>query len=241
MNPPNLTLTAATQTDLLSQLAKLDITVPLVTEGRRKEHREQYMMARFLATKASDLSFPLRVEHTDGPDFILTSGSNVMGVECVEAVPQELYEIEVLRENEYPDAMNFGQKFRPGERTFTREERRQVASGQLAGSPWMPEGAKRKWIAAMEYFIIGKTAKLNRGNYAAANTMWLLVQDEWPNTIQYYPKQQLDAALRLTHCLARQLNEASFETIFIASGSLLLAIRKQELCAQPVQDLWRDA
>jgi hypothetical protein len=209
MNTPHLTLSASTATDLRSQLAAIDITVPLITEGRTKEHREQFMMARFLSTKANaaELDFPLRVSHADGPDFILQLGARQVGVECVEAVPQELYEIEILRENEYPDSMNFGQKFVPGERNFTQEEKHQIASGQLAGPPWMPEAAKRNWVAAMKYCIEGKVRKLRKGNYSSMETMWLLVQDEWPNTIQYHPEHQLAAATQLTAELAPESSQ----------------------------------
>jgi hypothetical protein len=241
MSAPNLTLSAATKAALLAKLAAIDITVPLVTEGRRKEHREQFMMARFLATKAgaSELLFPLDLTHSDGPDFILRFGSSEVGVECVEAVPQELYEIEILRENEFPGAMNFGQKFKPGERSFNREEKRQIASGARAGPPWMPEAAKRNWIAAMKHFIAGKAAKLRKGNYSSLQTMWLLVQDEWPSSIQYYADQQLAATQQLAADLAAEKHQQSFASIFIASGANLLSVAGENVRTQPIHDIWQ--
>ena len=240
MTPPNLTISAASERDLLIQLGEIDITVPLMTKGRRKEHREQYMMARFLSTRASEFCFPIEVVHSDVPDFVLKTASAVVGIECVEAVPQELYEIEILREKEYPDSMNFGQKFVPGKRTFSRQERRQIASGELAGPPWMPQGAKRNWVSAMQHFVEGKTAKLRKGNYAAIDTMWLLVQDEWPNSIQYYPDQQVAAANELAMSLAAlEESGAAFEHVFICTGSLLLTVSQREVRAQQIRDLWR--
>lgn len=147
----------------------------------------QFMIARFLSTRASELSFRLKVEHSDGPDFLLTTGSRLVGIECVEAVTQELYKIEIIREKESPNSMNFGQKFKPGERSFNRKEKRQIASGEITGPPWMPESAKQNWTAAMEYFVGSKTAKLRKGNYGAIGTMWPPIQDQWPNSIKYYP------------------------------------------------------
>ena len=88
---PNLTLSAVSPADLLAQLRAIDITVPLVTEGRTKEHREQYMMARFLATAARTqrLIFPLDVVHGEKPDFLLRLADAEIGAECVEAIPEE--------------------------------------------------------------------------------------------------------------------------------------------------------
>lgn len=138
MTAPNLSLTASSSVELLARLAATDITVPLVTEGRTSRHREQYVMARFLATRAkqNELRFPLSLVHDDQPDFVLTEDSSVVAIECIEAVPEEWYEIEALRERFYPDEMNFGQIYRPGQRVFTMQQLHDIASGKQAGPPW---------------------------------------------------------------------------------------------------------
>lgn len=241
MSLPNLTLSAESPTDLFAQLRATDITVPLVTEGRQKEHREQYMMARFLSTSAGAgrLAFPLDVLHGDRPDFVLRFGGREVGVECVEAVPKESYEIEVIREKHYPDAMNFGQRFKVGDSNFTRNEKHEIASGKHAGYPWMPESAKRNWIAAMEHVVGRKTTKLRGGNYSSSDVAWLLVQDEWPTSLRFYPQQVRQAAAELARRLVSRFSAPSFRAVFIASGSQLLCLESGRLTVEEVRDLWQ--
>ena len=242
MSPsPNLTLSATSTDDLRSQLRGIDITVPLVSEGRTKKHREQYMMARFFATTAGTvrLHFFLDVVHGEKPDFVLRLANVEVGVECVEAVPTEHHHIEDLRERLYPEAMNYGQHFNPGEENFTLAEKHEIASGQLAGSPWMPETAKRNWVAAMEYVVEGKTAKLRRGNYSSNRSTWLLVQDEWPNSLHFYPDQVRTAAAALLQRLAPCLTPPAFQAIFIACGNQMLCFQDGLLEVSQIQDLWK--
>ena len=237
---PNLTLSAVSAADLLAQLRDVDITVPLVSEGRTKEHREQYMMARFLATAASAgrLDYPLNIVHGEKPDFLLRLAGVEVGAECVEAVPTEHYHIEHLREKHYPDAMNFGQRFDPGEENFTLDEKHDIASGRYAGPPWMPETAKRNWLSAMEYVVAGKIAKLHSGNYSANTSTWLLVQDEWPNSLHFYPEQVRAAAEELIQRFASLLAPPAFQAIFIACGNQLLCFKEGQLAVEEVCNLW---
>lgn len=240
MKPTRLSLSAASSEELFAQLRATDIAVPLVTEGRTKEHRERYVMARFLATAAKTgmLTFPLNVAHREKPDFSLRFGGSEVGVECVEAVPQELYEIEVLREKWYPEAMNFGQKFQPGSNALTRDEKHQIASGCQAGPPWMPEAAKRNWVSAMLHVISGKAVKLQSGNYSSNATNWLLVQDVWPTSLRSYPEQVREAALECAQRLAAAPDTPSFDALFIASGRQLLCIERGTLTTEDIYDLW---
>jgi hypothetical protein len=238
---PNLTLSAASAEDLHAQLRAIDIAVPLVTEGRTKEHREQFMMAHFLATaaKANKLGFPLDVAHSEKPDFLLRLAGAAVGVECVEAVPKELYQIEVLREKHYPDAMNFGQRFEPGEETLTWDKKHEVASGRRAGPPWMPAAAKRNWISAMQYVVHGKTEKLRHGNYSSSISTWLLVRDEWPNSLQFYPERVREAAAELWPKLAPLFVPPAFQAVFIESGGQLLCFEEGQFTVEQVCDLWK--
>lgn len=197
-------------------------------------------MARFLATAASAgrLDYPLDVVHGEKPDFLLRLAGVEVGAECVEAVPSEHYHIEALREKLYPDAMNFGQRFDPGEENFTLDEKHEIASGKRAGPPWMPEAAKRNWVSAMEYIVAAKTTKLHKGNYSANNSTWLLVQDEWPNSLQFYPEQVRAAAQELLERLAPLLSPPAFQAVFIACGSQMLCFKEGQLAVEEVCNLW---
>lgn len=241
MATPNLTLFAASAAHLLAHLRALHITVPLVTEGRRKEHREQYMMARFLATaaKTDKIKFPLNLVHGDRPDFVLGFGGSEVGIECVEAVPEELYEIEILHETQYPEALNSGQKFYPGESAFTWNEKHLIASGNISAHPWMPKAARQNWIAAMVHCINGKTEKLRQDNYSSQATMWLLIQDEWPTSIRFYSAQLCEAAFECANFLIPLFVAPCFQAIFIASGSHLICYENGQVNVCEICDLWQ--
>lgn len=183
MSISKLSLSACTSIDLLSQLRNINITVPSITKNRSNQARERYMMARFLATIAESelVCYPLTIEHRDKPDFALRHINGEIGVECVEAVPDEWYRIQEIRDENFPDALSYGQHFRPGKhvRVFTDEERIEVANGSRASYPWVGRMAEKQWAEAMEYFIGSKTEKLRSGNYSEFQNMWLLIQDEW--------------------------------------------------------------
>ena len=240
MKPPLFALSAASKTDLFAQLRRVDITVPLITEGRTKEHRERYLMARILATLASAdlLAFPIKVFHSEKPDFLLSFDGSEIGAECVEVVPQELYEIEVLREKLYPHEMNFGQIFKPGQQKFTLEEKHGIARGEVLGPPWMPDMAKRNWIAAIMHFIAGKTKKLRNGNYSSTATNWLLLQDEWPTSLRFYPEQVREAAVECSKQVDSMLEPPSFQAIYVASGEQLLMFKRGSVRVEPIFNLW---
>lgn len=198
-------------------------------------------MARFLATMAhaGRLEFPLELVHGEKPDFTLILAGVDIGAECVEAVPPEHYHIEDIRERLYPDAMNFGQKFEPGETNFTSVQKHEIASGERAGPPWMPDAMRRNWLDSMEYVLAGKTAKLRNGNYCANASTWLLVQDEWPNALHFYPHKVYEAAGELLVRLEPLLSPPAFQSIFIASGDQLLCFQKGQLYVEEICDLWR--
>lgn len=238
---PRLTLSATSVADLHAQLSAIEITVPLVSEGRTKEHRERYSMARFLATKASlgQLRFPIDVVHGEKPDFKIKLAGEEIGAECVEAVPNEHYHIEDIRERHYPEAMNFQQKFSPGEQTFTFDEKHDIASGSYAGPPWMSDEMKRNWIGAMEFFVADKTLKLRNGNYCESGLIWLLVQDEWPNPLHFYPQKIREAAGDLLLRLAPYFAPPAFAAVFIASGNQLLSFQGGQLVVGQICNLWQ--
>lgn len=241
MSKPNLSFNAASANVLLAQLQATDITVPHITEGRTSQHREQYVMARFLATAASagKIAFPLTLMHGDKPDFVLNLAGLEVGVECVEAVPEDWYEIAALQERLFPESMYFGQTFRPGEQVFERREKLDIASGKKLGYPWVGDMPKQQWITAMVYFIAQKTEKLRAGNYSPHKTMWLLIQDEWRVPI-HDPQEIQEAAVECLRRIAHFFEPPCFHSIFICSRSMLLCFENDQLEVQKINDLWCD-
>lgn len=241
MKPHTLNLTAKTAQELLTTLKHIDITVPAVTEGRTTQHRERYLMARFLATSIDSkrLEYPLSVEHCDKPDFVLQFATKRLGIECVEAVPQEWYEIQSLREKHFPEAFNFGQMFKPKEKVFTHEEKLEIANGSLSGPPWVGKMAVRQWAEAMEHFIQIKTEKLRSDYYSEFPHMWLLIQDEW--RVPIYDEDEIRESTTL--CLAKiesLLNPPCFSSIFICCREWLIILERNKFSIELINDIWRE-
>lgn len=231
MNAPRLNVTATSRSELLNRLASIDIAVPLRTEGRTTGHREQYMTARLLSTLAQNdlLSFPLRLEHREKPDFALHLPIGSIGIECVEAVSEEWAQIEAIREDDFPDALIMLPMLRPGRRIFTLQERIRIASGAQSGPPWVGDMPKHQWADAIAFFVRQKTEKLRAGNYSDFSKNWLLIQDEW--CVPLYREEERRCAAEL--CLEKirpLLVTPSFEAIFIGNSKWLL-----QLAPAPVQ------
>src|SRR6185312_3755702 len=120
MNGPLLAFSSDTAEDFVRQLICTNIRVPRVGDGRTSQHRERYVMARFLATAYTQglIDVPISINHRDNtgnPDFLLSFGGTEIGAECVEVVPQEWYAIEAIRRRDFPGAMTFSHRFEPRE------------------------------------------------------------------------------------------------------------------------------
>jgi hypothetical protein len=240
MSTARLNLEAQTSLDLIRQLSEIDIAVPLQDDGRTTAHRERYMAARLMSTLAETglLTYPLRLQHREKPDFGLFMPSASVGIECVEAIHEEWAQIQAIRERDFSDALISLPMFRPGERKFTMKERLEVARGDRAGPPWVGNMAERQWAEAMAHFIARKTEKLRRGDYAEFESNWLLIQDEWPVPL-HYEEERIEAA-RMCSVLAQPYLEGqSFANIFVGNSRSLLQLAPCEPKLHQMRDLWR--
>lgn len=245
MHQPRLEVTpivqAASAKELCSKLSRMDITVPLVTEGRLAKHREWYTGAKFLASFADSplFEYPFNIQHTDRPDFTITANTKRIGIECVEAVPEEWYEIEALRERHFPEMLNWGQIYTPGHKRFTKEEKWAIAKGEQQGPPWVVCMAERNWAAAMEYFIRLKLSKLRSGSYSGFDELWLLMQDEWRAPMHY--ESQLTGAMSLiTAKLPELFAPPSFSRVFICRNQSIIQLQSQGWSATSINNLWQE-
>lgn len=240
MSSAHLHLHAQSAEDLLTQLAAIDISVPLSDEGRTTPHRERYMVARLLSTLADSdfLQYPLRLEHREKPDFGLFSAGSAVGIECVEATHEEWAQIQAVRDRDFPEELVFLPMLRPGQTTFTMEERVEIASGVGAGPPWVGKMAENQWADAMVHFIAKKTEKLRKGNYSEFATNWLVIQDEWPVPL-YYPEKRVAAAGLCIEAARPFLEHHCFSHIFIGDSSGLIHLTPQGASMLDVRDLWR--
>lgn len=198
------------------------------------------MAARLLSTLAETglLSYPLRIQHREKPDFGLFSAGGAIGIECVEAIPQEWAQIQAVRAKDFPQALIFLPMLRPGETKFTIQERLEVARGERAGPPWVGNMAERQWAQAVAHFIGIKTRKLRKCDYADFDSNWLLIQDEWPVPL-HDEDERMEAAF-LCAALARSYLEGHcFAHIFVGSSRSLVHLHPGGPKAYEMRDLWR--
>lgn len=232
-----LTLSADSKEELLQVLQQLKIRVGSVV-GRTSQHRERYVMARFLATMASLnlLRYPLKLVHGDKPDFLLQIESEQFGIECVEAVAMESYAIRAIRERKYPEAWESIPTFRAGENVLTAAERDQFASGERREAPLQGNMPELLWADAIEHFIKDKTTKLRAGKYAGSPKTWLLIQDEYSAAIDH--DAELGEAMAI--CLPRIkpfFDRPCFDSIFILNRGQMLSIERDTFRREPLCDL----
>ncbi len=239
MDRSKLNLVAANPAELKELLSAINITVPLETEGRKKEHRERYMMARLLATLSGSgsLKFPVLLDHRERPDFALQIADRRVGVECVEAVPEQWAEIQTFREENFPDAWISPPMFRPGDKALSRKRQTEIAKGERLGPPWVGQMAQKQWIAAIESFVAQKTKKLRAGNYNEFDENWLLIQDEWPVPL-YGRKEREEAASSCKQKLGELLMSPAFANIFITNSKWLIHIAPNRVETMSIYDLW---
>jgi hypothetical protein len=235
---PNFSLSADSIEDLLQVLKQIDIRVGPVI-GRTTQHRERYVMARFLATMASVnlLRYPLKLVHGDGPDFVFWMQSEQIAIECVEAVATESYAIRAIRERKYPKAWRSIPTLRAGENLLTAADKDQFASSERREAPLQGDMPEQLWADAMEHFIRDKTTKLRAGNYAGSPKTWLLIQDEYSAVIDH--DEELEEAM--TICLPRIepfFDLPCFDSIFILNRGQLLTLERNSFSRHPLCDLW---
>lgn len=229
---------AAEESELLSKLAAIDISVPLQEEGGNKVHREQYMFARMLSTLAKEgqLAFPLEVRHREKPDFSLQLPQGTVGIECVEAVPNDWAHINAIRERESPEALIRVPILKPGQ-SLSSAEKTSIAKGEGAGSVWVGRMAERQWADAHTQVIAEKTAKLRKGNYAEFEKNWLLVQDNWPVPLYHLESRQSAAELCIGS-IQPLLESPAFSRILVGNANWLTQLSPGSPTTFSINDLW---
>jgi hypothetical protein len=176
---------AETTEDLKRVLAAIDVTVPLRSEGRTKEHVERYAAVRLLATIAPGrLEFPLRLTHRnppeDRPDFLLEMGARSIGIEHTESVPQNEAHTSFLREQGNGPDTFFISHALPGEPRKSKHQLLEEIASDDPGDGWAGDSPEREWADAMALSISAKLTGLIKPGFQLFRENWLLIYDNWP-------------------------------------------------------------
>lgn len=199
----------------------IDIAVPLRSEGRLNDHTERYCMARLLFNLQScRLRFPLQLQHTDRPDFVLSMADSIIGIEHSEAVPQNYAKAGALREQGHGPDMYFAVRAAPGEPEKARAQIIKEIEANAPGDGWHGDSVEREWADAMLFFIKKKIEKTQRNGFARHPHNWLLLYDNWPG-----PSCDLEKAIAILQPrLVADSADSIFDAIFIINERAICEI-----------------
>jgi hypothetical protein len=219
-NQATVLLTGKDAAELRRGLARLDVNVPLRTEGRTSEHTERYAIAHLLATlPMSHLPFPLTLIHRDRPDFFIEGRSGRIAIEHVEVVSENEAKKAALREEDDDDRMHFIARAVPGERTRSTqrllEEIERETQVEHAGDGWVGDSVEREWADAMAYFAIEKARASGKKGFQRGDETRLLMYDNWR-----LPAVEPEgaAAYFVAHASAAEIF-AAFHRVYVLDGS----------------------
>lgn len=173
-------LTADTIDELREAILELDLDVPRRSEGRSKQLTERYCIAQLLLTlPSSRLSFPLLLEHSDKPDFLLAMPSGNVGIEHTEAVAENVARAQFLREKGLGPDMHFIPHTLPGESRKTAAELRDEIEADEPGYGWEGDAPEREWAEAMAHFAKIKMGKASAADFRRYSNNTLVIYDNW--------------------------------------------------------------
>ena len=213
-------------TDLSTLLNQVDTYVPRRTEGRKTVHTEKWTMHRYLETlvKNNMLNFPVSVEHSDKPDFVLKEINTTIGIEVTEAISKQFAAYCALREREYPNSIIDLGLFRwdAPDRTVT-EMRELLEKNKITSSGWTGDSPEREWALYINDIVRVKLKKLAHIEFIKYHHNYLLIYDNLP-----LPNVH---AKQATEYLIKEINDTwslspSFESLFIERGPVLVKITK---------------
>ncbi|WP_274878890.1 hypothetical protein [Vibrio harveyi] len=222
---------------LLNQLKNMSLAVPLRSEGRKTEHVEKYAISHLLAaiSESDLLKYPIQVEHSDRPDFVILTSDISIGVEVTEAVSQNSAHANFLREKGCGPDVYFPLLTEIGERRKKSKHLKKEIEENRPGLPMMGDKPERVWSQAMSYFTECKVKLWSNDGFKHHDRNWLLIDDNWG-----VPQLNIQVGLTKFHrtCLAQSVFEV-FDTIFVVSrnGRELAIATQEHIEVRPIPSL----
>jgi hypothetical protein len=231
-----LSITAQTWEGLLRQLAAIDISVPPIDEGRTTEHCERWSICRLLATitKHKALSFPIKLEKRERPDFYLDAGQKHIGIEFTEAIQPDYARARVLPEARSDSSIIDPSLFKWGAPKKSLAELRSIASEtKLTGPGWDGNEIEAEWLYGISDIARKKTSKLNSEGFARSNQDWLLVYDNLDSGNIHL------SCSYLKNDLQEYWSADSFDSIFVETGDFIIEFNRGGYTKLRINDVWK--
>lgn len=163
-------------------LKSIDISVPLRSEGRKTEHTERYSIVNFLSQSKNDLfnDFPIKLIHSDKPDFRILSESISIGIEVTELIPEQLARAASLLEIHFSNDGELESEFFGWDAPQrTNDEILEIlnkSNERLIGTSY-GKIVEERWMQGIYGCINNKIRKLNNDNFEKLTENWLLIYD----------------------------------------------------------------
>ena len=222
--------TAADAAGLRRQLDVREHPLPGASGTEAKAQRERWMMTRWLAAWAATLSYPVRVDKRESPDFLVHASTGRIGVECMEVVPEAFKQLQAKLSD-----VNSGW-VRPvphvGREDWDSPLLRQLLADTYEGSPWLGDEPERLWVEVMRWAVEKKRKVLHKPAFARQARNVLLLYDNWPLPQLAFADEADEAVLSgwaqaALESLSAQLNDsgahADFQQIDILRPDWLLS------------------
>jgi len=191
-------------------------------QGQKTEQSEKWIMRHFLlaVSCSGPLGFPVRVEHRDKPDFLLSWRSGRIGIEVTEAVHPDAAEITAYRNKNKITNIRFVECWLPGQTPLPerskREERKEkiqeIAHGRGNPLPCMGDKMERDWVIVMKHVIEKKARKFAQNDFIKYDQNWLLIYDDWDGLSGVSLEESTSM---LQDWLLRSEEDMPFERIFV--------------------------
>ncbi len=217
-------LSAASTEEFKAALAAIDIHVPPRIKGRKKDQVERYSIAHLLASLPSeDIFYPVNLTHQERPDFFLQMANLDVGIEHVEAVPENYVRASIYRQKGDGHKVHLLKKHRPGELRRCKNAILNDIIRDKASSPWVGNEVEVEWASVMRHFIDSKVQIIKKSGFNKFEENWLLIYNNWPLPSVHHE----EACSLLTDSFPNKFLPSEFNRVFILDSKVLCEFGKR--------------
>lgn len=160
---------AASAEELKITLAAVYKPVLRRLKGRTKDQIERFSIAHLLASlPCEEVNYPLILIHRDRPDFFLKMAHREIGIEHMEAVPENHVRESIYRQQGIGPTVHMLKKHQPGEVSRSNDSILTDIVQDKAGAPWVGNEVEIEWAKVMLHCIDVKNAALNKSGFTRA-------------------------------------------------------------------------
>ena len=233
----NMNICALGKSELISVLRKIDISVPPRNKGRTNDHVERWLIARVLASlgETGALAYPLRVQKSERPDFLITQNGDVSGFEITEAINPQSAQVESLPEAQQENTVIDVGHFKWGKKHRLKKLRDIASRKKLTAAPWVGDAVEREYAQMVSDVILKKTAVLNKAgfNRVPENNLVIYVNQMLPIL------ETKKASAMCSESLQSYWGESSFDHVYVECGSEIHHYSANGTEVIQLNNLWR--